>query len=137
MPSLTNQMNCFFYPKAYTSQFGDWLRNSVQPTPSIVPPIPEFRCLSPNCPQVISAIFVLVIVTTPSSLSAATITPSAPSSVTTTFAVLPADPGPWQQILSSVSFQPQTADSADILVLRPGATAPAHLTERVEQRCIS
>ena len=68
------------------------------------------------------------------SLPAATVTPaSAPSSVTTTFSVLPADPGPWQQILSSVGFQPQSPDSADILVLRPGATAPAHLTERVEQ----
>ncbi len=68
------------------------------------------------------------------SLSAATVTPaSAPSSPATTFAVLPDAPGPWRQILSSVGFQPQSPDSADILVLRPGATAPAHLTERIEQ----
>ena len=84
------------------------------------------------CPR-IALVFFLAALVSLRSLSAATITPSAPSSVATTFAVLPADPGPWQQILSSVSFQPQSPESADILVLRPGATAPAHLTERVEQ----
>jgi hypothetical protein len=55
------------------------------------------------------------------------------SSLPTGFAVLPGDPGPWPEILSSVGFESQPADSAGILVIRPGAAAPAHLTERVEQ----
>jgi hypothetical protein len=49
------------------------------------------------------------------------------------FAVVPDDPGSWPQILSSVGFQPQPAGTADILVLRPGAAAPPHLMERIEQ----
>ncbi|HKW99299.1 MAG TPA: hypothetical protein VJN43_16280, partial [Bryobacteraceae bacterium] len=54
-------------------------------------------------------------------------------SLSLTFAVLADDPGSWPQILSSVGFQPQTAASADILVLRSGSPIIPQLTERVEQ----
>ena len=85
-------------------------------------------------PSRTNAIFFLTLFA--GSAPAATVGSLNPASIATTFAVLPDDPGPWQHILSSVGFQPQSADSADILVLRPGAAAPAHLTERVEQGAI-
>src|SRR5690348_1663377 len=58
--------------------------------------------------------------------------PTAPP-LTFSFAVLADDPGPWPQILSSVGFQPQPADNAGILVLRPGAQILPQLTERIER----
>src|SRR5947208_7221515 len=67
---------------------------------------------------------------------AATSPATAPILLTTGFAVLPADPGPWPQILSSVGFQKQSPAVAGILVLRPGATSPSQLAERIEQGAI-
>ncbi len=64
---------------------------------------------------------------------ATVIPPPSPATLATSFAVSAGDPGPWPQILSSVGFQPQPDSTADILVLRPGALAPPHLTERIEQ----
>ncbi|HET9320622.1 MAG TPA: hypothetical protein VFO27_12635 [Bryobacteraceae bacterium] len=64
---------------------------------------------------------------------AATVTPAGPPPLTATFSVLASDPGPWPQILSSIGLQSQADSSAGILVIRPGAPAPAHLMERVEQ----
>src|SRR5204863_5609302 len=64
---------------------------------------------------------------------AATSPAAGPILLTTGFAVLPADPGPWPQILSSVGFQKQSPAVAGILVLRPGATSPSQLAERIEQ----
>jgi hypothetical protein len=58
------------------------------------------------------------------------------AALTTGFAVLAADPGSWPQIFSSVGFQPRSEASAGILILRPGALVPAHLTERIEQGAI-
>ncbi len=84
---------------------------------------------SPSHPQLRFLVFLLFCVP----LSAATITPPVNLNPPTGFAVLPDGPGPWSQILSSVGFQAQPFESAGILVIRPGAAAPAHLTERVEQ----
>jgi len=69
--------------------------------------------------------------------TAATITPPDPAALTTSFAVLDADPGSWPQILSSIGFQPQPEASAGILILRSGSLAPAHLTERIESGAIA
>jgi len=59
--------------------------------------------------------------------------PAGPPPLNPTFSVLSSDPGPWPQILSSISLQPHDAASAGILVIRGGSPAPAHLMERVEQ----
>ncbi len=64
---------------------------------------------------------------------AATVNPAGSPPFTATFSVLAPDPGPWPPILSSIGLQPQADSSAGILVIRPGAPAPAHLMERVEQ----
>jgi len=69
----------------------------------------------------------------PALLSAGTVSLSGPASLTTSFAVLSDDPGPWPQILSSIGFLPQSAGAADIVVLRPGAPAASELAARVEQ----
>lgn len=75
----------------------------------------------------------LITLLVPALLGAATVSPAGQPPLTTTFSVLATDPGPWPQILSSIGFQPEAAADAGILVVRPGASAPAHLMERVEQ----
>ncbi|HXI41634.1 MAG TPA: hypothetical protein VNH83_16750 [Bryobacteraceae bacterium] len=72
-----------------------------------------------------------------SALTATAATPPDPAALTTSFAVLDADPGSWPQILSSIGFQPRLEASAGILILRSGSLAPAHLTERIEQGAIA
>jgi hypothetical protein len=66
-------------------------------------------------------------------LRAGAIPSPAPASLSTGFAILASDAGPWPQILSSVGFQQQPASIADILVLRSTTPPPAHLTERIDQ----
>ena len=75
----------------------------------------------------------LLLLLFPALLSAGTVSPPGAAPLSTGFAVVADDPGPWPQVLSSVGFHPQPAGAADILVLRPGAPAVAQLTERVEQ----
>src|SRR5271155_3041 len=52
------------------------------------------------------------------------------------FHVISHDGGSWPEIFSSVGFEAQTAEKAQILVARAGSAASAELTDRVEKGAI-
>jgi len=89
-------------------------------------------CLSPLRYPPVSRIGILACALSTCFPGLAATSPAAPTPLITGFAVLPDDPGPWSEILSSVGFQKESPATAGILVLRPGAVTSS-LAARIEQ----